>query len=91
MNIRYFRFFALCLLSTILISASPRQITESQEETEVAGNWSGTSVCQLKNSGCHDESAYYRISKTKNPLIYQVEGYKIVNKDTLNMGILEFN
>jgi hypothetical protein len=74
-----------------LISASPRQITESQEETEVAGNWSGTSVCQLKNSGCHDESAYYRISKTKNPLIYQVEGYKIVNKDTLNMGILEFN
>jgi hypothetical protein len=61
-----------------------------QEDNSVAGNWSGVSVCQQKNSACNDELAFYRIYQTKNPLIYQIDGYKILNKDTVNMGTLDF-
>ena len=68
-----------------------RTSTKLQEDELVAGDWSGTSICQVKNSGCHDEQAYYRITKTKNPLIYQVTGYKIVKNDSLNMGTFDFN
>jgi hypothetical protein len=62
-----------------------------QEDDLVAGNWSGVSICQQKNSACHDELAFYHIYKTKNPLIYRIDGYKIVNKDTVDMGTLDFN
>lgn len=73
------------------VTCSERKMTALQEDTLVAGNWSGTSTCQSANSGCHDELAFYHISKTTNPKVYRIAGYKIVNRDTLNMGTLDFN
>jgi hypothetical protein len=93
-----FLFFLICLLGADITSAFRKQtivirrtIIQFQEDVIVAGDWSGTSICQLKNSGCHDEQAYYHIIKTENPLIYQVTGYKIVKNDSMNMGTLDFN
>ena len=97
-RILQYLFILICILSANITYAFHMQIkvigrTSAifQEDMIVAGDWSGTSICQLKNSGCHDEQAYYKITKTKNPLIYHVTGYKIVKNDTLNMGTLDFN
>jgi hypothetical protein len=91
-------FILICILNANITYAFPKQIkviggtsSKLQEDGLVTGDWSGTSICQMKNSGCQDEQAYYHIAKTKNPLIYQVTGYKIVKNDSLNMGILDFN
>ncbi|HEV3224980.1 MAG TPA: hypothetical protein VGZ90_19020, partial [Puia sp.] len=88
----------ICILNTNITYALHKQIkviggtsAKLQEDTLVVGDWSGTSICQIKNSGCQDEQAYYRITKTKTPLIYKVTGYKIVKNDSLNMGTLDFN
>ena len=61
-----------------------------QEDTLITGNWFGTSICQQKNTACHDEIVIYHIIKTNTPEIYQVAADKIVNADTLNMGTLNF-
>jgi hypothetical protein len=97
-RILQFLFILICILNVNIIYAFPKQIktigrtsAKLQEDTLIAGDWSGMSICQIKNSGCQDEQAYYHIAKTKNPLIYQVTGYKIVKNDSLNMGTLDFN
>ena len=66
-------------------------VVKIQKDSSIAGNWSGTSICQQKNSGCHDEQAYYHISKTNSPLVYEVTGYKIVDNNKVNMGTLNFS
>jgi hypothetical protein len=88
----------LCFLSVQYVYARGTRTTgikvslfNIQEDSTVTGNWSGTSICQQKNSGCHDEQAYYHISKTNSPLIYEVTGYKIVDNKKVNMGTLNFN
>jgi hypothetical protein len=97
-SILQFLFILICILNANITYAFHKQIkvigrtsVKLQEDELVAGDWSGTSICQMKNSGCHDEQAYYHITKTKNPLIYQVTGYRIVKNDSVNMGTLDFN
>ena len=43
----------------------------------IAGVWTGTSLCQIKPSPCHDEQVVYRIANT-GPRRYRIEAYKIV-------------
>ena len=93
-----FLFILICILNANITYAIHKQIkvnddtsSKFQQEELVAGEWSGTSICQIKNSGCQDEQAYYHIAKTKNPLIYQITGYRIVKNDSVNMGALDFN
>ena len=95
---RYPLMLLIILLNAIIGSAFSNQANNGdtksawlQVDTAVAGNWTGQSICQQKNTGCHDELAFYRIYKTKDPLIYRVEGYRILNKDTIDMGPLDFH
>jgi hypothetical protein len=53
------------------------------------GTWRGTSLCQVKESSCHDETVVYHISKT-GPNQYQVIANKIVNGKEEGMGVLDF-
>jgi len=57
----------------------------------IAGTWKGTSICQVKNSPCHDEIAIYHISKGDKPSTYQFVMNKIVNGKEEDMGILQYS
>ena len=52
------------------------------------GVWKGTSLCQVKNSPCHDETVVYHISKDTTGKTYQMQASKIVNGKEQDMGTL---
>ena len=54
------------------------------------GTWKGTSLCQVKNSPCHDEVVVYHISKNSNGKTYEMIGNKVVNGKEIDMGTLIF-
>jgi hypothetical protein len=54
------------------------------------GIWKGTSLCQIKNSPCHDEIVVYHISKDSTGKSYEVIANKIVNGKEEYMGTIPF-
>ena len=54
------------------------------------GIWKGTSLCQIKNSPCHDEVVVYHISKDSNGNSYEVIANKIVDGKEDYMGTIPF-
>ena len=54
------------------------------------GVWKGTSLCQVKNSPCHDEIVVYHISKDSSGKSYEMIANKIVNGKEVDMGTLRF-
>ena len=56
----------------------------------IIGTWKGTSICQVKNSPCHDEIAAYHVLKGDKPGIYQFVMNKIVNGAEEDMGVLQY-
>jgi hypothetical protein len=38
-------------------------IAQAQKNTSIEGTWTGTSICLLRNSPCHDEQVVYRIAR----------------------------
>lgn len=56
----------------------------------IAGVWKGTSLCQVKNSSCHDESVVYHILKGSGSDSYQISAGRIVNGREIDMGTLNF-
>lgn len=54
------------------------------------GTWKGTSLCQVKNSPCHDETVVYRISKDSTGRYYEMNANKIVDGKEDYMGTLLF-
>src|SRR6476469_6392264 len=59
-------------------------------QTSIEGKWKGTSICQIKNSPCHDEQVVYHISKDTGLNNFQVIDNKIVNGKEDYMGTLHF-
>jgi hypothetical protein len=59
-------------------------------DTLLAGTWKGNSICQAKNSPCHDETVVYHISKKQGLDSFSVNASKIVNGAEDEMGILPF-
>jgi len=56
---------------------------------KIEGTWKGTSLCQQKQSACHDENVLYHISK-KAVNLYTMQARKIVTaqKKTWALSIL---
>ena len=54
------------------------------------GNWKGTSICQIKNSPCHDEIVVYHISKDSTGKSYDMIANKIVDGKEAYMGTISF-
>jgi len=75
--------FAIALL---LSSATFAQNTE-----DITGTWKGISICQQKNSPCHDEIAAYHAEKTTVPGQYRFVMNKIVNGVEEEMGVTMFS
>ena len=52
------------------------------------GTWRGTSLCQVRPSGCHDERVVYRITRTMTPDSLAMDGRKIIDGAEEEMGVL---
>lgn len=74
----------LCLLS----KPNHAQTGLVKIDTLLAGTWKGTSICQLKNSPCHDETVVYHISKNTAADTFYINAGKIVNGVEEEMGIV---
>ena len=63
---------------------------QANYDTLLIGVWKGSSICQIKNSPCHDETVVYYISKKPGIDTFYINGNKIVNGVEEEMGILPF-
>jgi len=77
---KHLAFFSICLCFSLQ--------SFSQADKTVIGTWKGTSICQVKNSPCHDETVVYHISVDKKTGGYAIDAYKIVDGAEDEMGIL---
>ena len=75
----------ILLLLTFLSALGKASTAQS-----LIGVWKGTSLCQIKNSPCHDESVVYHISKNGSGDSYQISASKIIDGKEDDMGTLNF-
>jgi len=78
------------LILCLAIYASQAQIRLDKADTLLIGTWKGNSMCQIKNSSCHDETVVYHISKNKGIDTFYINASKIVNGAEVEMGTLPF-
>jgi hypothetical protein len=76
------------LLLCLACKSNQVQTVIANIDTLLIGTWSGTSICQMKNSPCHDENVVYHILKTKGVDTFYINANKIVNGVEEEMGIL---
>jgi hypothetical protein len=81
-----FFYLIFCFVS----NSSQAQKSLDKIDTLLTGTWKGTSICQIKNSPCHDETVVYHISKNKGVDTFYINASKIVNNVEEEMGILPF-
>ena len=74
------------LVLTFLLALGKISIAQS-----LVGVWKGTSLCQIKNSQCHDENVVYHISKNSNGDSYQIDASKIIDGKEDDMGTQNFS
>ena len=78
---------------TLLFARGPAAFAKvgfSQDAAQLFGNWTGESLCQVKNSPCHDEKVVYHISKSKDPGKVTITADKIVQDKAITMGTEDF-
>ena len=76
-------------LLTLSILTAFLLITNISVAQSLEGIWKGTSLCQIKNSPCHDENVVYHISKDGENS-YQVVANKIIDGKEDYMGTIIF-
>ena len=81
--------FALMLLlvpSTPLAQGQANQKPAS-DESLLAGDWRGDSICVVRESACHDEDSLYHFAKVAGkPGVYSLKADKIVDGQAVTMG-----
>ena len=80
------------LYTMFALSAMLQRLPGNAQQTtkgKIEGIWKGTSICQQKQSACHDENVLYHISK-KAVNLYTMQARKIVTaqKKTWALSIL---
>jgi len=80
----------LTLIFCVAGKSNYAQVDAINMDTLLIGSWHGTSICQIKNSPCHDETVVYHISKNSGVDTFYVNASKIVNGVEEEMGILPF-
>lgn len=61
---------------------------ESTTGNSIVGIWKGTSLCQVKNSPCHDESVVYYITKVNGSDTFNIDAFKVIDGKEVDMGII---
>jgi len=59
------KFYSVILLAVILAGSRKGYQMYSQSQDSISGTWKGTSICQVKDSPCHDEVAIYHAIRPK--------------------------
>jgi hypothetical protein len=77
-------------LLCLVINTTQAQTPVGKIDTLLVGDWKGSSLCQVKNSPCRDETVVYHISKQKDADTFYVNASKIVKGVEEEMGILPF-
>ncbi len=80
---------ALLLLMSSILTLSPNAAHSSStigEEPLFTGVWKGDSLCQIKDSPCHDEASVYYVSKGAEPNSFLMKMNKIVQGKEETMG-----
>jgi len=90
MKLQSFKYKALYFV-LLFAQCATAQKTIAQVDTLLVGVWQGTSICQVKNSPCHDEVVVYHISKGNKNYSYNIQANKIVNGVEEDMGILHLS
>jgi len=65
-------------------------LTSSTGAQTFEGTWRGASLCQVKNSPCHDEVVVYHISRDSTGVGYEMIANKIVDGKEEYMGTIAF-
>src|SRR5882757_133982 len=76
----------LLLLIFSILALSPNSPHSAGESPSFTGVWKGDSVCQIKDSPCHDEASVYHVSKGAEPNSFQMKMNKIVQGREETMG-----
>lgn len=63
--------------------------TVSSDAGRLAGVWKGTSVCQIKDSPCHDEVSVYYVTEDPEHEIFHIKMNKVVNGAEQRMGTID--
>ena len=83
------RTILFCIFFSVIAFYSGRaQANLTSSDSSVIGIWKGTSICQVKNSPCHDEIVVYHISKAEGLDTFNIQANKIVNGVEEDMGVL---
>ena len=78
-------------IKTLLIFPFLLALGKISVAQSLVGVWKGTSLCQVKNTSCHDENVVYHISKNSSGDSYQVDASKIIDGKEDDMGTLNFS
>ena len=71
-------------------SNSSKSTASVDPESAIVGDWRGESVCQVRESACHDEDSLYHLSKVaEKPHWYSLRGDKIVDGKPVTMGTID--
>lgn len=75
----------LALFAFVLPCTARAQKTD--QDSSILGVWKGTSICQVRNSPCHNENVVYYISKVAGDK-FNIDATKIVGGKEEDMGII---
>lgn len=78
------------LLANAVIALCLCKAAVPVDDTTLIGTWKGRSICQVKDSPCHDEIAAYHISKTEKPNVFRMIMNKVVNGKEEDMGVIDY-
>ncbi|HEX5001856.1 MAG TPA: hypothetical protein VFW78_05135 [Bacteroidia bacterium] len=79
----------ICFILVLFDTHVNAQQGDTKSATSFIGKWKGVSICQQKNSPCHDETVVYTISKMLDNDTIFIQASKIVNGEEQDMGILQ--
>jgi hypothetical protein len=85
-----FHVATLAVFLMTVCAAGQNKTDVPKSELALFGNWTGTSLCQVKPSPCHDETVIYRITKAKEPGKVVLQMDKVVEGKAELMGVLDF-
>ena len=85
------------MISTLLAVAwalplsvnAARMPTTNGDAGWLAGVWKGSSICQIKESPCHDEVVVYYVTEEPEHEVFQIKMNKVVNGADETMGVLD--
>jgi hypothetical protein len=80
--------YRIACLAVIISSVLARHAHAQASHPDPVGTWRGTSLCQVRQSACHDERVVYRLTRTQARDGLALDGRKIVNAAEVEMGVL---